>query len=121
MTNESPEDRRARVSGLIGPFPDEVSDRHLDWVRGAAAGVWNRDDIALGLRSAATLGVLTALGAEVELAVHTRRAVEVSELSREEVAEVLRHCSVYAGIPRANAALRVARTVFDAMDAESAS
>ena len=97
-----------------------MSDRHLDWIRAAAGtGMWERDDVAQGLRSAVTLGVLTVLGAQTELAAHVRRAVEVSGLSRNEVAELLRHCSVYAGVPRANGALRTAKTVFDAIDAEA--
>ena len=71
-----------------------------------------------GLRSAVTLGVLTTLGVARELAVHIRRAVTQAGLSRAEVAELLRHCSVYAGVPRANHALRIAKDVFDALDAE---
>ncbi|MBM4416158.1 MAG: 4-carboxymuconolactone decarboxylase [Chloroflexi bacterium] len=120
MTNETPEQARARVAALIGPFPAEVSDRHVDWVRvTAGAGMWEREDLTAGLRSAVTLGVLTALGAQTELAVHVRRAVTHSGLSRGEVAELLRHCSVYAGVPRANDALSTAKTVFDTLDAQA--
>jgi alkylhydroperoxidase/carboxymuconolactone decarboxylase family protein YurZ len=108
---------RARVAAVIGPFPVEVSDRHVDWVRMSAGSMWESEGVSQGLRSAVTLGVLTALGAQTELGVHIRRAATEGGLSRAEVGELLRHCSVYAGVPRANDALRIAKNVFDAMDA----
>lgn len=118
MTNETAGESGGRVNTLIGPFPAEVNERHNEWVATAAGAMWQRDDVSQGLRTAVTLGVLTALGAERELSVHIRRAVNQGGLSREEVAELLRHCSVYAGVPRANQALRIAKDVFDALDAK---
>ncbi len=118
MTSESGNQSGGRVNTLIGPFPAEVNERHNEWVASAAAAMWQRDDVSQGLRSAVTLGVLTALGAERELSVHIRRAVRQGGLTRDEVAELLRHCSVYAGVPRANLALRIAKDVFDALDAK---
>jgi alkylhydroperoxidase/carboxymuconolactone decarboxylase family protein YurZ len=121
MTNERQDEGGGRVNTLIGPFPAEVNERHNAWVATSAGAMWQRDDVSQQLRSAVTLGVLTALGAERELSVHIRRAVKQGGLSRAEVAELLRHCSVYAGVPRANLALRLAKDVFDALDAEPAS
>jgi alkylhydroperoxidase/carboxymuconolactone decarboxylase family protein YurZ len=108
---------RKQLEAIIGPFPSEVRDLHLDSLLDGMPTAWQRDDIAQGLRSAVTLGVLTTLGTETELAAHIRRAVQMSGLSRHEVAEVLRHTAIYAGVPRANAALRIAKQVFDAIDA----
>ena len=51
--------------------------------------------------------MLVALRAHDELAVHVRGAVR-NGLSPEEIAEVLLHTAVYAGMPAALAALRVA-------------
>jgi alkylhydroperoxidase/carboxymuconolactone decarboxylase family protein YurZ len=118
MTNASRNESGGRVNTLIGPFPAEVNERHNEWVAASAGAMWQRDDLSQGLRSAVTLGVLTTLGVERELSVHIRRAVTQGGLSRAEVAELLRHCSVYAGVPRANYALRLAKDVFDALDAE---
>jgi alkylhydroperoxidase/carboxymuconolactone decarboxylase family protein YurZ len=114
------ETTRRQLEEIIGPFPSEVRNLHLDWLIDVIPTSWGREDIAQGLRSAVTLGVLTALGTETELAAHVRRAVQTSGLSRLEVAEMLRHTAGYAGVPRANAALRVAKQVFDALDASAA-
>ncbi len=53
------------------------------------------------------MGVLVALRAHEELAVHVRGAVR-NGLSASEIGEVLLHTAVYAGMPAALAALRVA-------------
>ncbi|MBM4382584.1 MAG: carboxymuconolactone decarboxylase family protein [Deltaproteobacteria bacterium] len=108
---------RRQLEVVIGPFPAEVRDLHLDSLIDGMPTAWLRSDIPQGLRSAVTLGVLTALGIETELAAHVRRALNQSGLSRLEVAEVLRHAAIYAGVPRANAALRIAKQVFDELDA----
>jgi len=116
MANDR-EATRQQLEAIIGPFPSEVRDLHLDSLIDGMPTAWLRTDIPQGLRSAVTLGVLTALGIETELAAHVRRAVSQSGLSRLEVAEVLRHAAIYAGVPRANAALRIAKQVFDELDA----
>ena len=46
-----------------------------------------------------------------ELAMHVR-AARRNGLSRDEIAEVLLHTALYAGLPAANAALAIARDVF---------
>ena len=69
--------------------------------------VWNRDGLDRRARSLVTLGVLVALHAHEELAVHVRGAVR-NGLSPSEISEVLLHTAVYAGMPAAIAALRVA-------------
>jgi 4-carboxymuconolactone decarboxylase len=69
--------------------------------------VWTRDGLDRRTRSAITLAVLTALGHERELALHVR-AARRNGLSDEEIAEVLLHTSVYAGVPAANRAFAVA-------------
>lgn len=71
-------------------------------------GVWTRPGLDLRTRSCITLALVTALGREDEIAMHVRAARRVG-LPPEEIAEVLLHTSVYAGVPAANAAFRVAR------------
>jgi 4-carboxymuconolactone decarboxylase len=80
--------------------------------RQAWGGVWTRDGLDRRTRSAITLSVLTALGRENEIAMHVRAALNHG-LSQEEIAEILIHTSVYAGLPAANAAFAIAQRVFD--------
>ena len=80
--------------------------------RHAWGAVWTRDGLDRRTRSAITLTALTALGREHEIAMHVRAALR-NGLTQEEIAEVLIHTSVYAGVPAANAAFAVAQRVFD--------
>ena len=78
--------------------------------RYAWGSVWTREGLDRRTRSAITLAVLTALGREDELALHVR-AARRNGLSEEEIAEVLLHTAVYAGVPAANSAFAVAKRV----------
>lgn len=93
----------ARSTTFTGPFQE--------YVTGAAwADVWDRPGLDRRTRSAITLAVLTALRAEDELAMHVRAALR-NGLSPEEIAEVLLHTAVYAGLPAGNAAFSIADSV----------
>ena len=70
--------------------------------------VWTREGLDRRTRSCVTLAVLTALGAHDELAMHVR-AARRNGVTREEIGEVLLHTAVYAGVPAANAAFRIAQ------------
>ena len=85
------------------PFQDFIT-------RYAWGSVWTREGLDRRTRSAITLAVLTALGRENELAMHVR-AARVNGLTPDEIAEVLLHTAVYAGVPAANAAFAVAQQV----------
>src|SRR5438270_899788 len=63
-------------------------------------------------RSAITVALLTALGREQELELHLR-AARTNGLSDDEIAEVLLHTGVYAGVPAANAAFALAARVLE--------
>jgi 4-carboxymuconolactone decarboxylase len=80
--------------------------------RYAWGDVWAREGLSRQLRSAITLAVLTALGREGELEIHIRGALR-NGLSPDQIAEVLLHTAVYAGVPAANAAFSVAREVLE--------
>lgn len=84
--------------------------------RYAWGDVWARAGLSRQVRSAVTLAVLTALGREGELEIHVRGALR-NGLSPDEIAEVLLHTAVYAGVPAANAAFGVAREVLEREDA----
>lgn len=119
MTDES-YDAGMRVRREV--LGDEHVDRAVDGTteftepfqefitRYAWGGVWSRDGLDRRTRSAITLAVLTALGREHELELHVRAAVR-NGLSEQEIAEVLLHTAIYAGVPAANAAFAVAERV----------
>jgi len=74
--------------------------------------VWSRPGLDRRTRSAITLAVLTALGREHEIAMHVRAALR-NGLSEEEIAEVLLHTAVYAGVPATNSALAIAKQALE--------
>jgi len=89
----------------------EFSAPFQDFLTGYAWGeVWTRPGLQRRERSLITLAVLTALGAEHELAMHLRGALG-NGVSPEEIREVLLHTAVYAGLPRANRAFAIADDV----------
>ena len=104
-----------------------LGDEHVDRANAAAApfdsdfqrfitemawgSVWTRDaQLDRRTRSCLTIALLAALGRERELAMHIRAGVR-NGLSEAEIAEVLMHTAVYAGVPAANAAFAIAKQV----------
>ncbi len=73
--------------------------------------IWAHPELSRRERSIATLASLTTGGHENELAMHVRAALR-NGLAPLEIAEVLLHTALYAGLPAANAALAIARDVF---------
>jgi 4-carboxymuconolactone decarboxylase len=78
--------------------------------RYAWGDVWTRPGLDRRTRSCITLALLVALRLEDELAMHVRAAFR-NGVTADEISEILLHCAVYAGIPAANAAYRVAEGV----------
>jgi 4-carboxymuconolactone decarboxylase len=89
------------------PFTADFQEFITECAWGA---VWARQGLDRRTRSAITLGVLTTLGREHELELHVRGALR-NGLSTPEIAEVLLHAAVYAGVPAANSAFAVAQRV----------
>jgi 4-carboxymuconolactone decarboxylase len=75
----------------------------------AWGSVWARPDLDRRIRSLVTIGILAALGRE-ELALHLRASRNTGATPRE-IAEVLLHVALYAGIPAANAAFAEAKKI----------
>ena len=100
----------ASATELTRPFQEFIT-------RTAWGSVWSRERLDRRTRSCLTLALLTALRCEEELALHVRAAVG-NGVSPEEIVEVLLHTAVYAGIPAANAALRVAQAVLDGLEGQ---
>ena len=76
--------------------------------------MWQRPGRARRERSIATLSICVALRHWDEFALHVRAAVH-NGLSEAEIGEVLQHAAVYAGVPAANHAFKVAATVLQEM------
>ncbi|MFE0526172.1 4-carboxymuconolactone decarboxylase [Micromonospora parva] len=88
---------------------DEFTADFQDFITRYAWGeVWSRPGLDRRTRSCITLAVLATLHHDDELAMHVRAALR-NGLSPQEVAEVLLQVGVYAGVPAANRAFRVAR------------
>lgn len=76
--------------------------------------VWARDTISLRERSMLTIALLAGLGNDHELAMHIRATANTGA-SEADVMEALLHVAIYAGVPRANQAIKIARETFAAM------
>jgi 4-carboxymuconolactone decarboxylase len=96
---------QAAATDFTAPFQDFIT-------RYAWGEVWSRPGLDRRSRSMITLAALTAVRAEGELELHVR-AARRNGLTAEEIAEVLLHTAVYAGVPAANAAFAVARRVLE--------
>jgi 4-carboxymuconolactone decarboxylase len=80
----------------------------------AWAQVWGRNTISLRERSMLTIALLAGLGNDHELALHIRATANTGA-SEADVMEALLHVAIYAGVPRANHAIRIAKETFAAM------
>jgi len=87
------------------------SARFQEFITRAAWGdVWARPGLERRDRSLVTLAALVATRAEAELAMHVRAAVR-NGLTPDEIGEAILHTALYAGLPAANAAFRIAEQV----------
>jgi 4-carboxymuconolactone decarboxylase len=84
----------------------------------AWGAVWARPELDRRTRSLVTIAILAGLGRTEELVLHLR-ASRNTGVDPREIAEVLLHVAVYAGIPAANTAFAVAKEVLDGSIDES--
>ena len=77
----------------------------------AWGAVWSRPGLTKRERSLITIALLAALGHEEELAMHIR-ATKNTGATEDDVKEVLLHTAVYAGVPVANGAIKIAKKIF---------
>ena len=78
----------------------------------AWGAVWSRPGLTKRERSLITIALLAALGHEDELAMHIR-ATKNTGATKEDVKEVLLQTAVYAGVPAANKAFKIAKDVLE--------
>ena len=87
---------------------------------GAWGSVWSRPGLTKRERSMITLALLAALGYHDEVALHVR-ATRNTGATANDIAEALMHVAVYAGVPAANNAFKIAKATLAAMAVEDAS
>jgi len=81
--------------------------------------VWASDGIPDRERSMLTLALLAALGNFDEIPMHIRATARTGA-SKRDVLEAFQHVAIYAGVPRANHALKLAKATYAEMEAEAA-
>ncbi len=78
--------------------------------------VWASDGITPRERSMLTLALLAATGNFEEIAMHVRATARTGA-SKRDVLEAFQHVAIYAGVPRANQALKIAKATYAEMEA----
>ncbi|MBR3369237.1 MAG: 4-carboxymuconolactone decarboxylase [Rhodobacteraceae bacterium] len=83
---------------------------------GAWGTVWASDAITRRERSMLTLALLAATGNFEEIPMHIRATAQTGATARD-VMEAFQHVAIYAGVPRANHAIKLAKATFAEMEA----
>lgn len=81
--------------------------------------VWSSDGITRRERSMLTLALLAATGNYDEIPMHIRATARTGA-SKRDVLEAFQHVAIYAGVPRANHALKLAKQTYAEMEAAAA-
>jgi 4-carboxymuconolactone decarboxylase len=81
----------------------------------AWGNVWTSDGIGDRERSMLTLALLAALGNFEEIPMHIRATARTGA-SKRDVLEAFQHVAIYAGVPRANRALAIAKETYREME-----
>jgi 4-carboxymuconolactone decarboxylase len=100
----------AHVDRAVAATTPFTADFQSFITRYAWGEVWSRPGLTRAERSMITLAALTVLRQDDELAIHLR-AARRNGLGAEQIAEVLLHTAVYAGVPAANRAFAIAARV----------
>ena len=85
---------------------------------GAWGTVWSSDAISLRERSMITLALLAATGNFEEIPMHIRATARTGA-SKQDVQEAFQHVAIYAGVPRANHALKLAKQTYAEMESDT--
>lgn len=77
--------------------------------------VWASDGITLRERSMLTLALLAATGNFAEIPMHIRATANTGATPRD-VIEAFQHVAIYAGVPAANHAIKLAKDTYAEME-----
>ncbi|WP_281707749.1 4-carboxymuconolactone decarboxylase [Phaeobacter italicus] len=91
----------AAKTPLDAPFQQLITET-------AWGTVWASDAISRRERSMLTLALLAATGNFDEIPMHIRATANTGA-TQQDIAEVFQHVAIYAGVPRANRALKLAK------------
>jgi 4-carboxymuconolactone decarboxylase len=94
-----------RATAAMNAFDQEFQEFIT---QGAWGSVWSREGLTKRERSIVTLALLAALGHDEEFAMHVRATANTGA-SANDIKEALLHVAVYAGVPAANKAFRIAK------------
>lgn len=86
----------------------------------AWGSVWSRPGFTRRERSIVTLALLAALGHHEEFAMHVRATANTGA-SAADIKEALMHVAIYAGVPAANTAFRIAKRALEDVVGEEGS
>jgi 4-carboxymuconolactone decarboxylase len=100
----------AAKTAFDAPFQDLITE-------GAWGTVWSDDTITRRERSMLTLALLAATGNFNEIPMHVRATARTGA-SQQDVLQAFMHVAVYAGVPKANHAIRLAKETFAEMARE---
>ncbi|MCR9108939.1 4-carboxymuconolactone decarboxylase [Marivita sp. XM-24bin2] len=82
---------------------------------GAWGTVWSSDGISRRERSMLTLALLAATGNFEEIPMHIRATARTGA-SKRDVMEAFQHVAIYAGVPKANHAIKLAKQTYAEME-----
>lgn len=95
---------QSKLNDFNGPFQDLIT-------RYAWGEIWTRPRLDRKTRSCMVLSTMIALGAWDEFRLHVRAAFN-NGLTREDIQEVILQAAIYAGVPKANHAIKEAEAIF---------
>ena len=98
----------ATKTDLDTPFQTLITE-------GAWGTVWASDAISRRERSMLTLALLAATGNFEEIPMHIRATARTGA-SKTDVMEAFQHVAIYAGVPKANHALKLAKQTYAEME-----
>ena len=94
----------AQKSAFDAPFQTLITE-------GAWGTVWADDTISQRERSMLTLALLAATGNFEEIPMHIRATARTGA-TQEDVIQAFLHVAVYAGVPKANHAIKLAKATY---------
>ncbi len=77
--------------------------------------VWASDKITMRERSMITLALLAATGNFEEIPMHIRATANTGA-TKDDVLEAFQHVAIYAGVPKANHAIKLAKQTYAEME-----
>ena len=100
----------AQKTELDVPFQEMITET-------AWGNLWANDRISPRDRSMLTLALLAAMGNFEEIPMHIRATANTGA-TKTDVLETFQHVAIYAGVPRANQALKLAKDTYAQMEQE---